>query len=161
MDTLGLQTKLNNILEDKNTYLIPENIKEGVEILSVTGSAFVPNKINSAKYLFSNNNSLYDNWEYWLNLIDLDSCYNLSYMFYYSYNLITVDLTVFTGEAYTISNMFYNCTNLKSVVLPNQVFTGNQVDYLFHGCSSLTTIENLENMIVRKRFRYLYILLFL
>lgn len=33
-----LETKLNNILDVKNTKIIPENIKAGITILGVTGT---------------------------------------------------------------------------------------------------------------------------
>jgi surface protein len=106
--------------------LIAENIKNGVEILGVTGSYEGGSGINGIKTLLDRRKSAY-------------------YLFY-NYSGISVDdlISYSDTENVTVMDyMFYNCTNLQTIP---QLDTNNvtNMGYMFYRCLNLQTIPQLN-----------------
>ena len=130
------------ILGDEN--LIPENIKNGVEIFGVQGKAKVSDvKITNASYLFFNGYRL----DY-LNEI-LSVCENTTEaknMFANCSYLTDLDLSNFnTTNVKIMDNMFNSCSRLVNLDLSN-FNTTNVIgmQYMFAYCSALRSL-NLSN----------------
>ena len=127
------------ILGDEN--LIPENIKNGVEIFGVQGKAKVSDvKITNASYLFYNGYRL----DY-LNEI-LSACENTTEaknMFSNCSSLTDLDLSNFNTTNVTImDSMFSGCSRLVNLDLSNFNTTNVTImNYMFNGCSSLVNLD--------------------
>lgn len=123
-----------------------ENIKEGVSIFGVNGTAKTSNiKITNASYLFNDNARL----EILDELIPmLDRVTNTSYMFQMATNLTTLDLTKLDMSNVTnMSNMFYLCRNLTDLDLSNiDVSKANIIGYMFYSCTNLTNLKFFKNL---------------
>ena len=130
------------ILGDEN--LIPENIKNGVEIFGVQGKAKVSDvKITNASYLFYNGYRL----DY-LNEI-LSVCENTTEainMFAHCSALISLNLSNFdTSKVTNFSSMFNRCSSLTTI--PQfDTSKGTNFGSMFESCSSLTDFGGLENL---------------
>lgn len=128
------------ILGDEN--LIPENIKNGVEIFGVQGKAKVSDvKITNASYLFYNGYRL----DY-LNEI-LSVCENTTEainMFAYCSALRSLNLSNFdTSKVTNFSSMFTRCSSLTTIP---QFDTSSGTDFanMFESCFSLTTVPQFD-----------------
>lgn len=128
------------ILGDEN--LIPENIKNGVEIFGVQGNAKVSDvKITNASYLFYNGYRL----DY-LNEI-LSVCENTTEainMFAYCSALRSLNLSNFdTSKVTNFSSMFNRCSSLTTIP---QFDTSSGTDFgdMFESCFSLTTVPQFD-----------------
>ena len=76
-----------------------------------------------------------------LNNIDTSNVTNMSYMFYYCYNLTSLDLSGFnTGNVTDMSYMFYDCSKLKYILVSNKWSTEKvSSSYsMFYNCKLLT-----------------------
>lgn len=127
------------ILGDEN--LIPENIKNGVEIFGVQGKAKVSDvKITNAAYLFYHGYRL----DYFNELISIcENVINMTYMFYSCTDLTNLDLNnLDTSNVTDMSYAFYDCVSLKNLNLSN-FNTSNltNIDYMFYGCARLTKLD--------------------
>lgn len=159
--------KCNTINAQKQTKIIPENIKKGVEIFGVVGTANVSNaKITDARYLFYNGARL-DYMNEILSLCDKPtSCQNMfsgcetinsfdlkkldtsnvtsmSYMFHSCKALTTLDLSSFnTSNVTSMSYMFYNCPKLTTLNV-SSFNTSNvtSMAHMFYGCKVLTILD--------------------
>ena len=128
------------ILGDEN--LIPENIKNGVEIFGVQGNAKVSDvKITNASYLFYNGYRL----DYFNEILSV--CENITQamnMFADCSYLTDLDLSNFdTSKVTNFSSMFYRCSSLTTIP---QFDTSSGTDFgnMFYSCSSLTTIPQFD-----------------
>ena len=128
------------ILGDEN--LIPENIKNGVEIFGVQGNAKVSDvKITNASYLFFNGYRL----DYFNEILSV--CENITQamnMFADCSYLTDLDLSNFdTSKVTNFSSMFYRCSSLTTIP---QFDTSSGTDFgnMFYSCSSLTTIPQFD-----------------
>lgn len=155
-----LREQLNNIIEEKNTKIIPENLKAGVEAFGVQGNftsdadataadiakdkvAYVNGEkvIGTMEAGASDNNALFNN--------DLpDGIVNQS-------NLITSIVKInedliFSGT--TAQYKFCDCSSLQYI---KSINTSNVTDmqYMFKGCRSLKTIPVLDTSKVTAMIR--------
>lgn len=165
-----LQTKLDQIKLDKNTNLLPENLKAGVTCLGVNGT-YEGSGGGSSDY----NTKIGDNYTngnlYWfiteisslnikdsvtdtsnmfsgfLNLMaipefDTPNVTNMSDMFNNCRKITTIP-AINTSKATNMERMFYSCTNL--IELPQLDTTSvTNMNQMFYDCSSLTIIPLLD-----------------
>lgn len=140
-----LETNLNNILYQKATYLIPENIKKGVTALSVTGTYEGTGGIDwtqigyaeepeSLSDMVDYSKSIYDNWD--------NSQTDLSQKFSGDEALVYMPL-VDTSNSTIMRGMFSSCTNLAEVPL---LATTNVTDMasMFLDCQNLRKVAQLD-----------------
>ena len=163
----GLSKVIVEAIQDEN--LISENIKNGVDILGVTGnyvgSKYAPRYISFSRYtgteldeeianLDTSNVTSMDNMFSDCNkLTTLDlSSFNtsnvtsMSYIFYNCHNLTTLDLSSFnTSNINNMSNMFNNCQKLSNISKLNASKV-NSVTNFAYNCKSLTDFGGLENL---------------
>lgn len=126
--------------------LVPENIKEGIKILGVTGTM---------------QSSSGSSTETTLKTL-LDATQSAYYLFY-KYSGTSIDGLIKKNDTTNIkdtSYMFYSCKNLISIPELN---TGNvtNMSYMFNHCNSLTTIPQLDTINVkdmRNMFQNCYLL---
>ena len=148
----------NKVTIAGDTNLVPDNIKDSVEIFGVTGTAETTSaKITDARYLFYNGYRL----DYMQELIEL--CKNLidtSNMFYGCSSLKELDLSNFdTSKVKSMSSMLYGCSSLINIDLSN-FNTGNVTDMnnMFYGCSSLKKLNlvsfNTSNLVFMNSIFY-------
>ena len=136
-----LKDKALQIQQEKNEKIIPENIKDGVQIFDVTGdyiggdSIDLTTGIKFAESSFSTlpDNIINANWE---------NITNMSYMFSNCASLTTVPL-LNTSNVTNMSYTFSGCGNLTSIP---QLDTSNVTDMsgMFRDCCALTTIPLLN-----------------
>lgn len=160
-----LKSKAEQILQEKETNIIPENIKDGVQIFDVTGdyiggdSIDLTTGIKFAESLFSTlpNNIVNANWEditdmtnMFANCVNLttipqlntDNVVDMSYSFYACSNLTSV-AQLDTTNVNNMSGLFGDCNSLTTIP---QLNTSNveYMDSMFSGCISLTTLPQLN-----------------
>ena len=137
-----LQENLDAILLDKNTNLLPENIKKDVTILGVTGTLegdnindyiAVPADITTIKILDCIKK---------IPLLDTSAVTNMSSMFYNCTSLTTIS-QLDTSAVTNMGSMFYNCTSLTTIPLLDTSKVTN-MNSMLCGCTSLTTIPLLD-----------------
>ncbi|MDY5930184.1 MAG: BspA family leucine-rich repeat surface protein [Candidatus Onthovivens sp.] len=160
----GLSKVTIEAIQDEN--LISENIRNGVDILGVTGnyvgSKYAPRYISFSNYsraeldeeLANLDTRNIENMNYMFNQcaaiksLDLSNfntsnSTDFSYMFSNCINLQTLNISSFdVSKANSIRSMFYNCRNLTSLDLSN--FNTSNVIYMdsvFSNCQSLTSLD--------------------
>lgn len=141
-----LKSKAEQILQEKETNIIPENIKDGVQIFDVTGdyigsdSLDLTTGIKFACSTFSTLPNAIVNAN-WSSMIDIYS------MFSECIYLTTIPL-LDTSNVTIMSDLFYGCERLSSIP---QLNTSNVTDMsnMFFGCASLTTLPKLDYNNVR------------
>jgi surface protein len=131
----------NKVTVEGDSELLPENIKKGVSLFGVEGSANTFNgKITDASYLFYGGARLGDMNE----LLPLcENVTNVNSMFYNCNKLETVDLSKFDTSNVTIfANLFYQCNKLKTVNLSNfDTRNATNLQTLFYHCNKLETVD--------------------
>ena len=160
----GLSKVTVEAIQDEN--LISENIKNGVDILGVTGnfigSKYAPRYISFYKYagteldeeianLDTSNVTSMDNMFYQcknlttldLSNFDTSKVTTMTYMFFNCQKLTTLDLTSFdTSNVTTMEGMFQQCYNLTSIDLSSlDISILNKITSMFQQCSNLTSID--------------------
>lgn len=112
-----LKSKAEQILQEKETNIIPENIKNGVQIFDVEGT-------------YGGGNS-----------IDLTTGIKFSYS---SFRTLPDNIVNANWEDITdMSNMFENCSSLTTIPQLNTTTITN-MSYTFSGCGNLTSIPQLD-----------------
>ena len=134
----GLSKVIVEAIQDDN--LIPENIKNGVDILGVTGN-FVGNKYAPRYISFYNYKGTELNEE--LANLDTNNITSMYNMFGYCNNLTTLDLSNFnTSKVTNMENMFGSCNNLTSLDLSNfDTSNVTNMGNMFSSCNNLTTLD--------------------
>ena len=134
----GLSKVIVEAIQDDN--LIPENIKNGVDILGVTGN-FVGNKYAPKYISFYNYKGTELNEE--LANLDTNNITSMYNMFAYCSNLTSLNLSNFnTSNVTNMGNMFGSCAKLTSLNLSN-FNTSNVTDMgnMFQLLIKLTTLD--------------------
>ena len=121
--------------------LVSENIKEGVNIFGVEGSAKTTDaKITNCSRLFHDGCRLDNVYEL---LALCENVTDMSNMFYNCKTLTELDVSNFdTSNVTTMKSMFYNCSSLASLDASN-FNTSNVTDMstMFYNCSSLASLD--------------------
>ena len=145
---------LQNIKEDKNTNLKPENLKKGVTCLGVEG-IYEGDNINDYIAVPANKNTIkiLDCIKK-IPLIDTSKVTIMSYMFQDCIALTTIaqlDTSAVTDMRY----MFENCTALTTIP---QLDTSKVtiMSSMFRGCTALTTIPQLDTSAVTDIYHMFY-----
>ena len=122
--------------------IIPENIKQGVDILGVTGTLESDGSSDYNAKLVPTDGRITDYITEISAQLDTSEVTNMSYMFINCTNLTTIPL-LDTSNVDNMRDMFFDCTNLTTIPLLD---TSNVDDmrYMFEGCTSLTTIPLLD-----------------
>ena len=160
---------INAVTNEIDKNIKSENIKNGVDILGVTGnyvgSKYAPRHISFYAYTgteldyeianldTSNITVMGEMFENCTNLTTLDlsgfdtsKVTNMYAMFEYCKNLITLNLTVFdTSKVTNMHSMFYYCRKLSNIPKLNASNAIN-VYNVFYECRSLTDLGGLENL---------------
>lgn len=123
---------------DKN--IKSENIKNGVDILGVTGnyvgSKYAPRYISFYTYAGTE-------LDYEIANLDTSNVTSMNNMFYGCSQLTTLDLSSFNTSNVTDMNyMFGGCSKLTTLDLTSfDTSNVTKMSYMFNGCSSLTTLN--------------------
>lgn len=134
----GLSKVTIEAIQDEN--LISENIRNGVDILGVTGnyvgSKYAPRFISF--YAYSGTDLDYETAN-----LDTSNITSMNGMFYRTSNLQSLNLTSFdTSKVTDMGSMFYNNSNLQSLDLSsfNTSKVVNMIS-MFNYCSKLRTLD--------------------
>lgn len=140
-----VNTKIKSILTEKNTKIIPGNIKKDVNILGVTGTyegggqVVLPDGIKFGTYASTNSDMS------WLSDVDTSNITDMARMFY-SYTDLSTIASFNTSNVTDMDNAFYGCTSL---VTAPQMDTSKvtMIRSLFYGCTSLVNVPtyNIES----------------
>ena len=138
---------VNAVTNEIDSNIVAENIKDGVEILGVTGT--LQEGITPSGEIAINDNGVYDVTNYASANVNIEStgadfeindCSNL---FYQSARTDVMDrLLALCKNVTSTSYMFYDCRNLTSLDLSN--FNTSQVvnmRNMFYGCNALTNLD--------------------
>ena len=131
---------INAVTNEIDENIKSENIKNGVDILGVTGnyvgSKYAPRYISFYRYRGTELDEELAN-------LDTSNINYMNYMFNYCSNLKSLDLSNFNTSSVTdMNNMFNNCGSLTSLDLSN-FNTSNVKDLngIFDNCQRLTTLD--------------------
>ena len=131
---------INAVTNEIDENIKSENIKNGVDILGVTGnyvgSKYAPRYISFYNYSGTELDDEIAN-------LDTSNVTNMSNMFYNCFNITNLDLSNFyTSNAINMNSMFYNCQKLTNLDLSN--FDTSKIpnmSYMFYGCNKLTDLD--------------------
>ena len=152
-----LREKLNNIVEEKNTKITPENLRQGAEAFGVQGT-FTSDATATAEDILKDKTA-YVNGEKVTGTMEVNdnnskmntafsSGMNGSYKYSKIYQLVRTIPDNATINAYTTSavNMFYGCSELRDIPVLNASHI-KDMQNMFYGCSYLTD-ESLNNILL-------------
>ena len=139
-----LQTKLDAILLDKNTNLLPENLKAGITCLGVNGTLESGGSSDYNAKLVPTNGRIVDYITEISAQLDTSSVTDMQYMFDECTNLATIPL-LNTSSVTNMSYMLQDCENLTTIPLLN-TSSVTSMSYMFRGCRRLTD-ESLNNIL--------------
>ena len=134
---------INAVTNEIDENIKSENIKNGVNILGVTGnyvgSKYAPRHISF--YYYSGTELDYE-----IANLDTSNITSMNSMFYKCSKLTTLDLSSFdTSNVINMNSMFNSCNKLTTLDLSN--FDTSKVtnfSSMFYSCSSLTTVPQLD-----------------
>lgn len=147
-----LQTNLDEILRQKETYLLPQNIKSGVEILGVTGAYGTDNLVydetltqqimksgSPATRLAGNSTTI----KGMITNVNIDTSES-TWLACYCEGLTNLKtLTVDMSNAEEVRYMCDGCENLETVTITNMPRL-QRLDNMFSGCYALRTVTGLN-----------------
>lgn len=166
----------NKVTVEGDSELLPENIKKGVRLFEVEGTANTTNlKITDASYLFysksrldyleellsacenvSDTSHMFDNCyatplELDLSNFDTSNVTNMEYMFNQCSQFNILGLSNFnTSNVTNMRYMFCDCTSITELDLSNfNISNVTSMERMFHSCSNLTKL-NLNNLNAEK-----------
>lgn len=150
-----LNTKIESVLTEKNTKILPENIKKDVNILGVLGtyegSSSFPPDWSELGYSETPQNILYD-FDYSKDIKDNwnSGATSLASKFSYNTTLKYMPL-VDTSNATNMNSMFEGCSNLLKVALLDTSKV-TRMQSMFAYCGLLTTIPQFDTSEVTTMF---------
>lgn len=134
----GLSKVTVEAIQDEN--LISENIKNGVDILGVTGnyvgSKYAPRDVSFYAYTGTE-------LDYEIANLDTSNITIMAYMFHNNANLQSLDLSNFnTSKVTSMMQMFLGCRNITTLDL-SSFNTSNVTDMssMFYDCQKLTALD--------------------
>lgn len=139
-----LREKLNNIVEEKNTKVIPENLRVGAEAFGVQGTFTsdadaTAEDIASGKTAYVNGEKIIGKMQ---PSLDTTLLTNTNRMF--SSNTTLVEAPMFDVSNVTVMEyMFFGCTNLKSCGSYNSSKC-SMYNCMFQNCTKLTDVGVLD-----------------
>ena len=139
-----LETNLRTILNEKETKILPENLKKDVTVLGITGT-YEGSGGGSSDYnarLVPTNGKITSYITEISAQLDTSKVTNMSQMFNGCTNLTTIPL-LDTSNVTNMNGMFYGCTNLTEIPLLDTNSVTN-MQSMFKGCTNLTTIPQLD-----------------
>lgn len=134
------QVKVNAVTSQVDNNIISENIKNGIDILGVTGNfvggKYAPRFISFYGYTGTNLND---------EIIGLDTSNttSMSNMFYNCSNLTALDLSSFnTSNVTDMQMMLYGCKKITKLDISNfNIAKVNLIQNLFYQCKLLTSLD--------------------
>lgn len=134
---------VNAVTNEIDENIKSENIKNGVDILGITGnyvgSKYAPRFISFYNYSGTELDEEIAN-------LDTSNITNMNYMFYQCSKLTTLDLSSFnTSNVNNMSNMFNNCQKLSNISKLNASKVNSVINFAYN-CKSLTDFGGLENL---------------
>lgn len=143
------KVNVNGVTSSIDSNIIPENIRNNVEILGVKGT-MLPKGLDAMQWKCDNMKTLYQEFMNYtgtsldepLSSLDTSKVTDMRNMFYACSNLITIPL-LDTSNVTNMSSMFYQCTNLTTIPLLD---TGNvtNISAIFDTCRNLITIPQIN-----------------
>ena len=143
-----LNTKIKSILTEKNTKILPENIKAGVNILGVTGTyeGESSGDYNAKFKPLTSSDRQVQKLLTELNPLDVSNVTNMSYVFYSCTSLISIP-QMDTAHITNMSSLCNGCTGLVNMpVLDCSGLTDSGNNSMFKDCTSLSN-ESLNNIL--------------
>ena len=131
---------VNAVTNEIDENIKSENIKNGVDILGVTGnyvgSKYAPRYISFYAYKGTELDEEIAN-------LDTSNVTDMKKMFYSCQKLTTLDLTNFdTSNVIDMNNMFYYCQSLTTLDLSSfDTSKVTKIDSMFQNCNSLTSLD--------------------
>ena len=131
---------INAVTNEIDENIKSENIKNGVDILGVTGnyvgSKYAPRYISFYAYTGTELDEEIAN-------LDTSNVTYMNKMFYSCQKLTTLDLTNFdTSNVINMNNMFYYCLSLTTLDLSSfDTSKVTNIDSMFQNCYSLTSLD--------------------
>ena len=132
-----LREKLNNIVEEKNTKVTPENLRVGAEAFGVQGT-FTADADATAEDIASGKTA-YVNGEKITGVLEISGGDETSFMSAVDSSLGANVTHLPDGTTSLRTNIFQNCTNLALTKLPPKI--SNLGAYCFQNCSNLLISE--------------------
>lgn len=134
------------VTADIDSNIIPENIKNGVEILGVEGTYVSP---TPPQYRISYNIDSNDTLVYNSTFINTAGIYNIDQYAlcgaWYGNTLLSGDISfpdLVSSGIYAFDHAFYDCTNIYSISFPNLESIENHTGYtMCYGATSITSIN--------------------
>lgn len=144
-----LINELQNIKNDRNINLKPENLRKGITCLGVTGTLEEGENISdyisetfeedSSSTIKRGMSTLIKK----INTVDINNKEDLSYFFSGCINLTSIASITNTSSATKMIYMFEKCRSLTSI--PNlDTSSVTSMSYMFSGCNNLVTIPQLN-----------------
>lgn len=134
------------VTADIDSNIIPENIKNGVEILGVEGTYVSP---TPPQYRISYNIDSNDTLVHSSTFINTTGIYNIDQYAlcgaWYGNTLLSGDISfpdLVSGGIYAFDDAFYGCTNISSISFPNLESIEDHAGYaMCYGAASITSIN--------------------
>lgn len=133
------KVKVEAVTNEIDSNIVAENIKDGVEILGVTGN-FVGGKYSPRQISFRSYTGT--ELDYELNNLDTSNITNFSDMFNNCVSLESIPL-IDTSKGTTFYEMFKTCRKIKEIPQIN-TSNGTNFGYMFSDCQTITTIPLID-----------------
>ena len=144
---------LSQVTVNGSSNLVPANIKSGVEIFGVTGTAETGGVTlnphpTTLQYAGCQNDTSHTDvlpadgsWTTEVDLANINAAQGVRYLFYNNTTITSVDLTGWDFSNLTdVRNMFSGCTNLVTITGSINLNKSTSVSNAFYNCSSLVNL---------------------
>lgn len=144
-----LKENLQEIKTQKDTYLLPENLKKGVQIFNIVGTYEGGNADSVSNYITTNiTDTTFQLSNLILKVPEIDTT-NVTNFFgaFMDCTKLSEVSGINTSNATNMQNMFRNCNNLVSISQIDSSKVTN-MSYMFYNCQSLQSIPTLNTSLV-------------